>query len=53
MDWLNQILWLKCRLTFRGQQASASSAVGTVLLLVVTFVSLVPAAVVLCAILQI
>lgn len=49
MDRLNAILWLKCRLTMRGHQTSASSTVGTVLLLLFTLVSLMPAALVLTA----
>lgn len=49
MDRINHILWLKCRLTMRGHQASASTTVGTVILLVITFCSLIPAALLLAA----
>ena len=52
MDRINAILWLKCRLTMRGHQTSATSTVGTVLLLVFTFLSLSPAALVLAAFLS-
>ncbi len=52
MDRINAILWLKCRLTMRGHQTSASSTVGTVLLLLFTLLSLSPAALVLAAFLS-
>lgn len=49
MDWLNQILWLKCRLSWRAHQVSPTSTFGTFLLFVFSFLPMVAAAGVLAA----